>query len=96
VLEAAAYGRPMVSTAFGPEGLPLAPREHFLEADEAEAFAAAVAEVARMAEARAGELVEMLERARRSVEPLFWPEITRRLLETYSDAIARHEAGAPA
>jgi hypothetical protein len=50
-----------------------------------------------MAEARSGgELVEMLERARRSVEPLFWPEITRRLLETYSDAIARHEAGAPA
>jgi glycosyltransferase involved in cell wall biosynthesis len=96
VLEAAAYGRPMVSTGFGPEGLPLAPREHFLEADEAEAFAAAVAEVARMAEARAGELVEMLERARRSVEPLFWPEIIRRLLETYSDAIARHEAGAPA
>lgn len=96
MLEAAAYGRPMVSTAFGPEGLPLLSGEHYLEADDPEAFAAAVVDVGRMVESRSDELVEMLARARRSVEPLFWPEITRRLVQTYSEAIERHDAGAPA
>ena len=96
VLEAAAYGRPMVSTPFGPEGLPLVAGEHYLEAGDPEGFAAAVADIGRLTEQRRPELVEMLARARRSVEPLFWPEITRRLVRTYSEAIERNEAGQPA
>ncbi|MGQ0634371.1 MAG: glycosyltransferase [Planctomycetaceae bacterium] len=42
IYEAMASGRAVVSTAIGAEGLPLTPGEHFLQADHAEAFAAAV------------------------------------------------------
>lgn len=40
--EAMAMGLPIVSTALGVEGLPVSPEEHFLEANEARAFAGAV------------------------------------------------------
>jgi glycosyltransferase involved in cell wall biosynthesis len=96
VLEAAAYGRPMVSTAFGPEGLPLAAGEHYLEADDPGAFADAIVRVATLAEARSPELSGLLERARRAAEPLFWSAITHRLVETYSEAIDRRDDGSSA
>jgi glycosyltransferase involved in cell wall biosynthesis len=40
--EAMASGRPVVSTAFGVEGLPLAPERHYLLADAPQAFAQSV------------------------------------------------------
>lgn len=42
VFEALAMGKAVVSTGVGVEGLPLAPGEHYLKADEPAAFAAAV------------------------------------------------------
>jgi len=47
VYEAMALGCPVVSTTVGVEGLPLAPDEHYLRADDAEAFAAAVLRLLR-------------------------------------------------
>jgi len=42
VFEAMAMGTPMVSTGLGVEGLPVAPGEHYLRADDARSFADAV------------------------------------------------------
>ena len=42
VFEAMAMGSPVVSTTLGVEGLPVTPGEHFLQADDPEAFAGAV------------------------------------------------------
>lgn len=42
VYEAMAMGSPVVSTTLGVEGLPVTPGEHFLQADDPEAFAGAV------------------------------------------------------
>jgi glycosyltransferase involved in cell wall biosynthesis len=42
IFEALAMGKAVVSTRVGAEGLPLVPGRHFLEADEPEAFAAAI------------------------------------------------------
>jgi sugar transferase (PEP-CTERM/EpsH1 system associated) len=42
VLEAMAMGRPVVATGVGIEGLDITPGEHFLQADTAEDFAAAI------------------------------------------------------
>jgi len=46
IFEALAMGKAVVSTAVGAEGLPLTPGEHFLQADEPAAFAAAVIRLA--------------------------------------------------
>lgn len=43
IFEAMASGKAVVSTTLGAEGLPLTPGEHFLQVDEAPAFASAVA-----------------------------------------------------
>jgi glycosyltransferase involved in cell wall biosynthesis len=47
IFEALAMGKAVVSTAIGAEGLPLVSGEHFLEADEPAAFAAAVVALLR-------------------------------------------------
>lgn len=64
VFEAMAMGSPVVSTTLGVEGLPVTPGEHFLLADDPEAFAGAVVGLLRDAARReslsavARELVE--------------------------------------
>ena len=83
VVEAAAWGRPIISTTLGAEGLPLQHGEHWLRADDAPAFAAALAQVAAETEAGAPELDARLAAARAAITPLFWPAITRRLVEIY-------------
>jgi glycosyltransferase involved in cell wall biosynthesis len=52
VYEAMALGCPVVSTTVGVEGLPLVPDEHYVRADDAEAFAAAVLRLLRDAALR--------------------------------------------
>jgi glycosyltransferase involved in cell wall biosynthesis len=47
IFEALAMGKAVVSTRVGAEGLPMAAGRHFLEADEPEAFAAAVVALLR-------------------------------------------------
>jgi glycosyltransferase involved in cell wall biosynthesis len=83
MLEAMAYGRPVISTRIGAEGLPVVADEHFLEADDAERFAAAAVRVAQWSTHPDGELEGLLKSARAAVEPLLWPSIVERLAELY-------------
>lgn len=89
VIEAMAYGRPVVSTPLGSEGLPVRAGEHFLEAETAEEFTEALEKVADDA-ARGDEgLGRMLERAREVVRPLFWPNIVAGLVDLYRRELER-------
>jgi glycosyltransferase involved in cell wall biosynthesis len=83
LVEALAHGRPAVGTGVGAEGLPIRPGEHFLRADDANAFAAALLDVARWTEDRDARLTELLDRGRDAVKPLFWPAIVQGLVATY-------------
>ena len=87
VVEAMAYGRPVVSTSLGAEGLPVRPVEHFFAADDAEGFAEAVVQVQRRLARPEDELVPLLRRARGAVEDLFWPAIAARLGAAYASRL---------
>jgi glycosyltransferase involved in cell wall biosynthesis len=87
IVEAMAYGRPVVSTRLGAEGLPVRAPEHYLEAETAAAFAAALCDVAQRCATGDGALATMLGDARRAVEPLFWPDIVRRLSAVYREEL---------
>jgi glycosyltransferase involved in cell wall biosynthesis len=89
VVEAAAWGRPMVSTALGAEGLPLRPGEHFVRGETAEEFAGGLTSIARWCESGAPALDHLLRRARSAVEHLFWPDIAARLADTYRQGVER-------
>jgi glycosyltransferase involved in cell wall biosynthesis len=88
VVEAAALGRPIVATRFGPAGLPLAAGQHFLDADEPDAFAGRLTALAAWLESGEPRLEAMLAAARTAVEPLFWPRIASELAETYRSLMA--------
>ena len=84
LLEAVAYGRPVVSTRLGAEGLPVRAGEHYVEANDAEAFAAAVVDLAdRWRHPDFDGLLRMLSQVREAIEPLFWPNIVARLVTLY-------------
>jgi polysaccharide biosynthesis protein PslH len=83
IIEAMAHGLPVVSTRLGAEGLPVETPAHYLQADSADAFAEALIRVANWARTGDGALPTMLERARLAVEPLFWPQVVRRLADRY-------------
>ena len=83
VVEAMAYGRPVVSTALGAEGLPVQANKHFLVADDAAAFAASLVSLARRLEGPDGTVMSMVCRARAAISDLFWPEIADRLADVY-------------
>jgi polysaccharide biosynthesis protein PslH len=88
VIEAMAWGRPVVSTALGAEGLPVGAGEHFLTAETGPRFADALLTIARWCEESDPALNRLLDRARRAIEHLFWPDIAARLAATY-EAIQR-------
>jgi polysaccharide biosynthesis protein PslH len=93
IIEAAAYGRPVVSTAVGAEGLPLSPGEHYLQADAPDAFAAAVLELDRWWRDPLGvELERMVASARAAILPLTWPRVVERLRLLYASELARRAA----
>jgi glycosyltransferase involved in cell wall biosynthesis len=90
ILEAMAYGRPVVSTRLGAEGLPVRAGEHFLQADRPEEFAAATALLGEWSlRPEGGQIDRMIESAREAVEPLFWPGVARQLVELYRSELAR-------
>lgn len=91
IIEALAYGRPVVSTRLGAEGLPIEKGRHYLEADEPGDFARALIDIAGWYEQPAERLAGRLRTAREAIEPLFWPNITRRLVDLYTREIALAE-----
>lgn len=84
-IEAAAWGRPIVSTPLGSEGLALTAGEHFLAAETAQQFVAALTSVARWYETPDARLERLLDGARAVAEQLFWPRITARLASLYEE-----------
>lgn len=83
VVEAVGHGRPVVSTALGAEGLPLDAGAHYLQAEDAEGFAAAILRVREACRERSPWLEQMLADARSAIEPLLWPAIVARLARVY-------------
>jgi glycosyltransferase involved in cell wall biosynthesis len=88
VIEAMAYRRPVVATAAGAEGLPVAPGVEYFAADEPEAFSVALRTLDGQCQREDLELERMLDRARRAVAPLLWPAIVRNLTRAYEAEIA--------
>jgi glycosyltransferase involved in cell wall biosynthesis len=74
VFEALSMGKAVVSTGVGVEGLPLAPGEHYLKADDPEAFASAVVSLLRDP-ARRHALGEAGQRL--THERYAWPKVAR-------------------
>jgi polysaccharide biosynthesis protein PslH len=92
MLEAMAYGRPVISTRLGAEGLPVVAGEHYLQADDAEGFAAAAERLAEWSlHPEDKEAERLIANARQAVEGLFWPRIAGRLVELYRSEIGRLE-----
>ncbi|MBW3615595.1 MAG: glycosyltransferase family 4 protein, partial [Actinobacteria bacterium] len=89
IVEAMAYGRPVVSTPLGAQGLPVAAGTHYHCADDAPTFVRMLAEVATNCEEGGGPMASMLDEARQAITPLFWPRITERLSELYWSEIDR-------
>lgn len=87
VIEAMRYGRPVVSTSLGVEGLPVRSGEHYRQADTPEPFATAIVDLA--VGPRGGEEIvqAIVDRAHREVMPLNWPEIVSGLRELYSELL---------
>jgi len=83
VVEAMAYGRPVVATAIGAEGLPVTAGSDYFQADDADTFSAALLTLANQCEHNRAKLERMLTRARAAVTPLFWPRIVGELAERY-------------
>ncbi len=82
--EAMAMGCPVVSTSVGVEGLPLEPDRHYLRADTAPAFAAALVRLLR----DAGLREKLAREARRHVEESFSFLRVARAFETICDRTA--------
>jgi polysaccharide biosynthesis protein PslH len=82
IVEAMAHGRPVISTELGAQGLPIAPGQHYLPAEDAPSFINQLQRVGEILE-RPHELEGMLRRARLAVEPLFWDVVAERLVELY-------------
>jgi len=87
IVEALAYGRPVVSTGLGAEGLPVEAGTHYLRGDDAGAFAAALVDVAGRCEDREAGLAGMLGAGRAAVSGLFWPRIVDDLARAYLDEV---------
>lgn len=83
IVEAMAYGTPVVSTTVGAEGLHVTPGAHYLRADTVEEFVHALVDVAERLRAPDHALVTMVDDARAAAERHFWPNVVSDLIETY-------------
>jgi glycosyltransferase involved in cell wall biosynthesis len=77
IVEAALFGRPVISTALGAEGLPVRPQEDYARAETVEEWVAAVQRL------RSGELDAMRATARAALRDYVWPRIAEGLAQTY-------------
>ena len=87
ILEAIAYGRPVVSTGLGSEGLPVKPGVHYLLANDAPSFAAALVELAARCATGDPLLEKMLAAAHDAVSHLSWPRIAGDLANLYREEL---------
>lgn len=95
-IEAMAYGVPVVATRIGAEGLPIESGRHYLQADDPEDFAAAIASLAHRQSEPGDELERLVAAARASAETLFWSRIATQLCADYGelvDAVGSSRAG---
>lgn len=93
VIEAMAYGRPVVSTRLGAEGLPIRANDHYLEADNPDDFAHALIAVARRCTSSDDSSTQWLASARDAIAPLFWPNIVAGLANLYRVEMERFPRG---
>jgi polysaccharide biosynthesis protein PslH len=83
IFEALAMGKAVVSTSIGAEGLPLVDGEHFVRADDPDAFARAVVSLLRAPERRRA----LGEAGRRLVEERYsWTQVAREFAERCAQA----------
>ena len=87
-LEAAALGRPVISTELGMEGLPLRRREHYLRAEDAGGFADACSWLRVLLRAGSRDLEAMIRAARVAAEPFFWDRVSAELAQSYEKELA--------
>jgi glycosyltransferase involved in cell wall biosynthesis len=87
-IEAAALGRPVISTELGVEGLPLRAGEHYLAAEDADGFAGACARLRDLLSDGRGELHALTRAAREQAEPFFWDRVSAGLAEVYEAKLA--------
>lgn len=78
VIEASFLGRPVISTAVGVEGLPLTAGEHYLHAETAAEWVAAIERI------RTGVATNMPAKATAALRGYSWPHIAARLADLYS------------
>ncbi len=82
ILESMAFGRPVVSTTIGCEGLEVRDEEHLFIADDAEKFAARIIQLLTDAETRE----RMVRNGRELVEKVYdWDMIAQKLLKVYAN-----------
>jgi polysaccharide biosynthesis protein PslH len=87
IFEALAMGKAVVSTTVGAEGLPLVPGEHFLQADEPEAFARSVVGLLRQRARR----VALGEAGRQLVHTQYsWPVVAREFEARCAEVVGSH------
>ena len=93
IVEALTYGRPVVSTALGAEGLPVEAGTHYLCGDDTGEFAAALFDVAARCERPEARLTGMLAAGRSAVSALLWPRIVEDLAQAYLEEADRLTGG---
>jgi glycosyltransferase involved in cell wall biosynthesis len=81
VIEASLMGRPVISTAVGVQGLPLTAGQHYLRAETAAEWVAAIEHV------RAGANADMAANARCALHDFTWPRIAAGLADLYRELL---------
>ncbi len=89
LIEAMAFGRPVVSTRLGAEGLPVKEGLHYLAAEDAAEFADALIDLSDRCTASDPDLEKMLASAHAAVRDLTWPSVTKRLAALYASEIGQ-------
>jgi glycosyltransferase involved in cell wall biosynthesis len=92
VVEAMAYGRPVVSTALGVEGLPVQPGVHYVQADDRDGFARALIDLADRLTRPPNDLSAMVAAARLIAQRHFWPTVVADLVKLYRSEIEQRES----
>lgn len=92
MVEAAAFGRPMISTPLGAQGLPLVADRHYACRSDAAGFVEALTTLRTAYESSSAALAAQLIDARAAITDLFWPRIGQQLSERYLGELAGRSA----